>query len=123
MYSKHIKGKFVVAERFIRTLKNKIYKYMTSISKIVYIDKFVDIVNKYNNMYHSTIKMKPADVNPSTNLDFNIENDKEYPKFKVGDHVRVSKYKRIFEKVYISNCSKEMFVIKSVKNTLPWTCY
>ena len=96
---------------------------MTSISKIVYIDKFVVIVNKYNNMYHSIIKMKPVDVNPSTYIDFNIENDKEYPKFKVGDHVRVSKYKSIFEKVYISNCSEEMFVIKNVKNTLPWTCY
>ena len=62
MYSTHKQRKYFVAERFIRTLKNKIYKYMTSISKNVYIDKLDDIVSKYNNIYHSTIKMKPADV-------------------------------------------------------------
>ena len=62
MYSTHNKGKSVVAERFIRTLKNKIYKYMTSVSKNVYIDKFDDIVNKYNNTYLSTIKIRPVDV-------------------------------------------------------------
>ena len=58
MYSTNNEGKSVIAERFIRTLKNKIYKYMTSISKNVYIDKLDDIVNKYNNTYHSTIKIK-----------------------------------------------------------------
>ena len=65
----HNEGKSVVAERFIRTLKNKIYKYMTSISKNVYIDKLDDIVNKYNNTYHSTIKMKPVDVKSNTYID------------------------------------------------------
>ena len=62
MHSIHNEGKSVVAERFIRTLKTKIYKYMTSISKNVYIDKLDDIVNEYNNTYHRTIKMKPVDV-------------------------------------------------------------
>ena len=62
MYSTHNEGKSVVAERFIRTLKSKIYKYMTSISKNVYIDKLDDIVDEYNNTYHTTIKMKPIDV-------------------------------------------------------------
>ena len=62
MCSTHNEGKSVVAERFIRTLKNKIYKYMTRISENVYIDKLHDIVNKYNNTYHSTIKMKPVGV-------------------------------------------------------------
>ena len=62
MYSAHSKGKSVFTERFFRTLKNKIYKYMTSISKNVSIDKLDDIVNKYNNTYHSTIKMQPVDV-------------------------------------------------------------
>ena len=66
MYSTHNEGKSVIAERFIRTLKNKIYKYMTSISKNVYIDKLDDIVNKYNNAYHSTIKLKPVDVKSNT---------------------------------------------------------
>ena len=65
MYSTHFEGTAVVAERFIRTLNNKIYKYMTSVSKTVYIDDLDDIVNKYNNTYHRTIKMKPVDVNPS----------------------------------------------------------
>ena len=62
MYSTDIEGKSVVAERFIRTLKNKIYKYMTSVSENMYIDKLTDIDNEYNNTYHSTIKVKPADV-------------------------------------------------------------
>ena len=66
MYSIYNKGKSVVAERFIRTLKNKIYKCMTSISKNMYIDKLDDIVNKYNNTYNRTIKMKPADINSIT---------------------------------------------------------
>ena len=73
MYSKHNEGKSVIVERFIRTLKTKIYKYMTSISKNVYIDKLDDIVNKYNNTYHSTIKMKPVDVKSSTYIDSSKE--------------------------------------------------
>ena len=91
--STHKEGKSVAAERFIRTLKNKIYKHMTSISKNVYIDKLDDIVNEYNNTYHRTIKMKPADVKDNTYIDFIKDvNDKD-PKFQVGDHVRISKYK------------------------------
>ena len=66
MHSKHNEGKYVIAERFIRTLKNRIYEYMTSVSKIVYIDKLYDIINKYNNIYHRTIKMKPVDVKSNT---------------------------------------------------------
>ena len=77
MYSIHNEGKSVVAERFIRTLKTKIYKYMTSISKNVYIDKLDDIVNEYNNTYHRTIKMKPANVKDNTYIDLKKEiNDK-----------------------------------------------
>ena len=83
MYSIHNEGISVVPERFIRTLKTKIYKYMTSISKHVYIDKLDDIVNEYNNTYHRTIKMKPADVKDHTNIDSSKEvNDKDH-KFKV----------------------------------------
>ena len=66
MYSKHNEGKSVIAERFIRTIKNKIYKYVTLISKNVYIDKLDDMVNKFNNTYHSTSKMKPDDLKSST---------------------------------------------------------
>ena len=94
---------------------------MKSISKNVYIDKLDDIVNEYNNLYHRTIKMKPADVKNNTYIDFKKEiNDKD-PKFKVGDHVRISKYKNIFAKGYTPNWSEEVFVIKKVKNTFPWT--
>ena len=89
MYSAHNEGKSVVAERFIRTFKNKIYKYMSSISKKVYIDKLDDIVDK---TYHRTIKMKPIDVKDDTYIDFGKEVNDNDPKFKVGDHVRISKY-------------------------------
>ena len=113
MCSIHNEGKSVVAERFIRTLKNKIYKYMTSISKNVHIDKLDDTVDEYNNTYHRTIKMKPIDVKDNTYIDFKMINDKD-PKFKVGDHVRISKYKNIFAKGYTPNCSEEDFVISKI---------
>ena len=119
MYSIHNERKSVVAERFIKTLKNKIYKYMTSISKKVYIDKLDDIVNEYNNTYHRTIKIKPTDVKNNTYINIGKEvNDKD-PKFKVGDHVKISKYKNIFAKGYTPNWSEEIFVIKKIKNTVP----
>ena len=110
----HNERKSVVAERFIRTLKTKVYKYMTSVSKNVYIDKLDDIVNEYINTYHVTIKLKPVDVTDNTYIE-SIElprtNDED-PKFKVGGHVRISKYKNIFAKDYTPNWSKEVFVIK-----------
>ena len=112
MYSTHNEGKSVVAERFIRTLKNKIYKYMTSISKNVFIGKLDDIVNEYNNTYHRTIKMKPIDVKGNTYIDFGQEANDNDPKFKVVDHVRISKYKNVFAKGYTPNWSEEVFVIK-----------
>ena len=90
MYSAHNEVKPVVSERFIRTLKNKIYKYMTSISKNVYIDKLDDIVNEYNNTYLRTIKMKPIDVKDNADINIGKEVNNKDPKFKVGDHVRIS---------------------------------
>ena len=76
-------GKSVVAERFVRTLKNTIYKCLISTSKNVYIDKLEDIMNKYSNTYHRTIKLKTVDVTSSTYIDFNKKNNKEGPKFNV----------------------------------------
>ena len=76
------------------------------------------IVNKYNNTYHRTIKMDPADVKPSINIDFNKENNKKGPKFRVDDNVRISKYKNIFAKGYVPNWSEEVFMIKKVKSTV-----
>ena len=94
---------------------------MILISKNVCIDKLDDIVNKYNNTYHRTIKMKPVDVKLSTYIDSSKEiNDKD-PKFKIGDIVRISKYKIIFTKGCVPNWSEEVFLIKKVKNTVSWT--
>ena len=121
VFSIHNEVKTVVAEGFIRTLKTKIYKYLTSMSKNVYIDKLEDIVGEYHNTYHRTIKMKPVDVKDNTHIDFEKEfNDKDR-KFKIGDHVKISKYKNIFAKGYTKNWSENLFVIKKIKKTDPWT--
>ena len=91
---------------------------MISALKNVYVDKLDDIVNKYNNTYHSTIKMKPVDVKSNTYIDSSKEiNDKD-PKFKIGDIVRISKYKNIFAKGYTPNWSEEVLMVKKVKNTV-----
>ena len=111
IYSTNNEGKSVVAERFIRTLKSKIYKHMTSVSKNVYIDKLDDIVNEYNNTYHTTIKMKPNDVKDNTYINTDKKVNNKDPKFKVGDRVRISKYKNIFAKGYATNWSEEIFFI------------
>ena len=121
MYLIHNEGKSIVGERFIRTLKNKLYKYMTAISKNVYIDKLDDIVNEYNYTYHRTIKIKPVDVKDNTYIDFEKEVNNKGPKFKVDDYVRISKYKNIFAKGYMPNWSEEVFIISKIKNTVPWT--
>ena len=111
MYSTHNEGESVVAERFIRTLKNKIYKCMTSVSKYVYIDKLYDIVDEYKNTYQRAIKMKPIDVKDNTYINTGKEVNDNDPKFKVDDNVRISKYKKIFAKGYTPNWS----VIKEIK--------
>ena len=88
---------------------------------MVYIDKLDDIVNKYNNAYHRAIKMKPIDLKSSTYIDSSKEINDEDPKFKIVDIVRKSKFKNIFAKSYVPNWSDEIFVIRKVKNTVPWT--
>ena len=119
MYSTHNEGKSVVVERFIRTLKTKINKYMTLVSENVYIDKLDDTVGEYNDTYHRTINMKPVDVKDNTYIDFKKEIHDKDPKFKVGDHVRTSKYKNILAKGYTPNWSEEIFVVAKIKNTVP----
>ena len=94
---------------------------MPSTPRNVYIEKLDDIVNKYNNTYRSTIKIKPGDVN--TCINSSKENNDEDLKFKIGDVVRISKYKNIFAKGYVPNWSEEVTLIKKVKNCVPWTCY
>ena len=121
MYSTHNEGKSVVAERFVKTLKNKIYKHMTTIGKNVYFNVLNDIADKYNNSLHSSIKMKPKDVTNNKFIEYVEETNQKDPKFKIGDHVRISKYKNIFAKGYLPNWSEEEFVVNKVQNTVPWT--
>ena len=121
IYSARNEGKSVIAERLIRTFKTKIYKYINSVSKNIYIDKLDDIVHTYYNTCHKTIKMKPVDVKSNTYTDSSKEINNKYTKFKIGNIVRISKYKNIFAKGYTPNWSEVVFVIKKVKNTVPWT--
>ena len=100
MYSTHNEGKSVAAEKFIRNLKNKTYKHMTDISKNIYFDVLDDIVDKYNNTYHKTIKINPIDVKNDSFAEYSEESCEKDPKLKVGDYVRISKYKNIFAKEY-----------------------
>ena len=119
-YSTYNQGKSVVSERFLRALKNKIYKYMTSVSKNVYIDKLEEMVNKYNNTYHSIMTMKTFDVRSSTYSNSSKDINEKDPKFKFADIVRLSKYKNIFVKGHTLNWLEEVILIKDVKNTVPW---
>ena len=121
MYSTFNEVKSVVAERFIKTLKNKIYKHMTTTGKNVYIDDLDDIVKKYNNTVHSSIKIKPKDVTDDSFVEYSEEANKKTPKFKVGDNVRISKYKNIFAKGYRPNWPEDVFVVNKVQNNVPWT--
>ena len=98
MYSTQNEGKSVVAERFVRTLRNKIYKHMTAISKNVYFEVLNDIVDEYNNTYHKSIKMKPVDVGDDRFAEDNEKSNEKDAKYKVGDHVRISEYQNIFAK-------------------------
>ena len=115
IYSTHNEGKSVVAERFNRALKNKIYRCMTSVSNNVYINKLDDIVNKYNNSYHSTMKIKPVDVNSNTYIDFSKKINDENPKFKIGYNVRISKYKNLFQKVTLQINRRRFLWLKKLK--------
>ena len=120
MYSTYDEGKSVVAERFIRTLKNKSDKHMTATGKNVYY-VLDDVVNKYNNTKHSTIKMKPIDVGDNNKRVYIDEHNEKDSKFKVGDGVRISRYKNIFAKGYAPNWSSEIFIVDKINDTVPHT--
>ena len=120
MYSTFNEGKSVVAERFIRTLKNKLYKHMAATGKNVYYDVLDDIVNEYNNTKHSTIKMKLMDVKDNKRV-YIAEHNEKYSRFKVGDRVRISKYKNIFAKGYTPNWSREIIIVNKINDTVPYT--
>ena len=121
MYSTYNEEKSVVAERFIRSFKkNKIFKHMIAVLKknLFYFNVLDDIVD---NTFHRTIKMNPIDVKSDSYAEYNVDSNEKDPKFKVGNCVRVSKYKNIFAKEYTPNWSEEVFVIKKVKSTVPQT--
>ena len=121
MYSTYNEGKSVVAERFIKTLKNKLYKHMTTTGKNVYYDVLDDVVNKYNNTKHITIKMKPIDVGENNKRVYIDEHNEKDSRFKVGDRVRISKFKNIFAKGYTPNWSSEIFIVDKMNDTVPYT--
>ena len=122
MYSRYNEERSVIAVRFIKTLKNKLYKHMTAVSRNVYYDVLDDIVEKYNNTWHNTIKMKPKDVKSNNFTEYVEESNGKRPKFKIGDRVRILKFKNIFAKGYTPNWSEEVFIVNKVKNTVPRTC-
>ena len=115
MYSTYNERKSVVAERFIRNLKNKIFKHMRAVSKNVYFDVLYDVVNKYNNTVHRSIKIKPIDVTSDSYAKYNEDSDEKDPKFKVVDHVTISKNKNIFAKGYTQNGSEEVLLLAKLK--------
>ena len=120
MYSTYNEGKSVVAERFIRTLKNKLYKHITATGENVYYDVLDDAVNKYNDTKHSTIKIKPIDVKDNKRVYIDEHNEKD-SRFKIGDRVRISKIKNIFAKGYTPNWSTEVFIVDKINDTVPYT--
>ena len=93
----------------------------TAVSKNVYFDVLADIVDKSNNTVHRNIKRRPIDVTPDSYAEYNEDSNEKDPKFKVGDHVRISKHKNIFAKGYTPNWSEEVFIVNKIKNTVPWT--
>ena len=120
MYSTYNEGKSVVVERFIRTLKNKLYKHITATNKNVYYNVLNDIVSEYNNTKHSTIKMKPINFKNNKRAYIDEHNEKS-ARFNVGDRVRISKFKNIFAKGYTPNWSTEIFISNKINNTVPYT--
>ena len=121
MYSTYNEGKSVVAERFIRTLKNKFYKHMTATVKNVYYDVLDDLGNEYNNTEHNTIKMKPKDVKNDNKRVYIDEYNKKSAKYNVGHRVRISKFKNLFTKGYTPNWSREIFISNKINDTVPYT--
>ena len=120
MYSTFNEGKSVVAERFIRTLKNKLYEHMTTTGKNVYYNILDDVPNGYNNTKHNPIKMKPTDVKNNKRV-YIDEHNKKSARCNVGDRVRISKFKNIFAKGYTPNWSKEIFIVDKINDTVPYT--
>ena len=112
-------GKSVITERFVKTLKAKIYKKTTANDSKTYLSYLNKMIDQYNNTYHHSINKRPINADYSALTEPNETNSK-VPKFKVNDEVRIAKYKNIFIKGYTENQSREIFIIDSVLKTNPW---
>ena len=122
MHSTHNERKSVVDAEFVRTLKNKNLQIQDLYQKMyILINQMTQLISPI--IYHSTIKTKSVYIKSSTYIDSSKEIDNKDPEFKIGDIIRIPKYKNIFAKGYVPNWSVEVFVIKNVKNTVPRTCY
>ena len=115
MYSTYNDGKSVVAERFIRMLRNKIFKHMAAISKNVYFDVLDDIVNKYNKTVQITIKIKPVDVTSDSYAEYNEDFNKKDPKFKVGDMLEFQNTKTFLLKDMLQIGRKKFLLLVGLK--------
>ena len=115
MYSTYNEGKSVVPEKFIRTLKNKFFKHMTVVLKTVYFNVLDDIVNKYSNAVHRTIKMKPTDVTSDSYAEYNKDSNEKDRKFKVGDHLRISNTKTFLLKDLLQIGQKKFLLLIKLK--------
>ena len=122
MYSIHNEGN-VIAKRFITTLKNKIFEFMVSVSKNVYIDKLDEIDNEYNNTYHSTIKMKPVDARSNTYINSSKEINDKNPKCKVGCNVEYQNIRMFLQNVTLQIGQKKFLSLKSEQNCSLDICY
>lgn len=127
LYSTYSTMKAAIVERFNRTLKNKMWKMFTFLGSFKWIDSIQTLVDEYNNTIHRTIKMRPVEVNVDNEINLlrtvyaNKSEVRRKPKFTVGTHVRISKYKSLFEKGYTPNWTSEIFKIRKVQNTHPVT--
>jgi hypothetical protein len=122
MYQTFNEGKAVVIERFNRTIKEKMWRYFTQHDTNKYLDVLPKLLNEYNNSYHSTIKMTPSEGSKPNNKIIHVQNiNNDKPKFKIGDRVRIYKYKKHFSKGYETNWTKEIFVISKIVKTNPIT--
>jgi hypothetical protein len=124
LYQTFNEGKAVVIERFNRTLKEKMYRYFTETNGNKYLDNLPKLISNYNNTIHSTIKMTPTEGSKLENankIHYSSEVTKDKPKFKIGDRVRIYKYKKLFSKGYETNWTKEIFEISEIKPTSPIT--
>ena len=129
LYATENEEKSSIAERWIRTMKEKMFKYFTDYNTNKYIDVLPDLVEDYNNTVHSSTKLTPTDASKEENelkvwrnlYPDRYKTSRLNPKFSVGDEVRITKKKKVFEKGYTTRWTEEIFTIKEIRETNPIT--